>query len=56
MNHNIKDFSLKKKFCPILDKNVVIQIDHDQDGKEICLNHTECSNNGDCINKYNNLT
>jgi len=45
-----EDFSVIKKYCPILKKNVAVKVCHENENRRECLNSAECD--GKCQNSY----
>ncbi|MCI5682236.1 MAG: hypothetical protein MR284_00630 [Clostridiales bacterium] len=50
MRKRPEDFSVIKKYCPVLKKNIAVKVDHENGNRCECLNRAEC--NGQCRNTY----
>lgn len=46
-----KDFSVKKKYCPVMQRNVAVKVHHGDSNREECLDCADCSQ---CKNEYLN--
>lgn len=51
MDCNERDFSVKKKYCPVLRHNVAVKVHHNEQNREECLDCTNCVT---CENEYLN--
>ena len=43
------DFSVDKKYCPKLGRNVIVKTDHRNSDKKTCLDNEGCTENDKCF-------
>ena len=45
----IADFTVDKKYCPKLGRNVIVKTDHRNADKKTCLDNDGCTESKDCL-------